>query len=225
MNALRLSTTSYVVLGMIAVRGPSTPYSLKRVVGASVGLFWHFPHAQLYSEPARLATLGLLDVAIEDTGRRRRTYSLTAAGRAALEAWLTAPTDDLFQLRDVAELKLFFGCIGDALDVAALAQEQIKRHENRIAAYERMQDRLGDDRMARSRRPTVELGLEIEYAALRFWTALADDDLDRLRHGRRIREDPETQRTVTDRATPSSDIRSTTTTLTGDEATLGDTPT
>ena len=46
----------------IAMRGPSTSYDLKRAIGHSVGYFWHFPHAQLYSEPKRLEELGLLEV-------------------------------------------------------------------------------------------------------------------------------------------------------------------
>jgi len=50
------------------LRGPSTPYDLKRFVQLSVGNFWPFPHTQLYAEPARLAEAGLL----EETGRRRR---------------------------------------------------------------------------------------------------------------------------------------------------------
>ena len=62
MSTARLTTTSYVVLGMIAMRGPSTSYDLKRAVGHSVGYFWPFPHAQLYSEPKRLVELGLLEV-------------------------------------------------------------------------------------------------------------------------------------------------------------------
>ena len=77
MPELRLTTTSYVVLGMIALHGHCTPYGLKRAVGESVGLFWHFPHAQLYAEPDRLADLGLLARSVEDGGRRRKTYSLT----------------------------------------------------------------------------------------------------------------------------------------------------
>src|SRR6187401_581585 len=88
---LRLTTTSYVVLGMIALHGHCTPYSLKRAVGASVGLFWHFPHAQLYAEPDRLADLGLLARSVEDGGRRRKTYSLTGPGLDALRDWLAAP--------------------------------------------------------------------------------------------------------------------------------------
>jgi len=184
-SAVRLSTTSYVVLGMIALRGPSTPYDLKRAVGHSVGYFWHFPHAQLYSEPDRLADLGLLALSVEDSGRRRKTYSLTGPGHDALREWLASPTHVHFQMRDVAELKLFFNEVGDAGNVAALAAEQIAQHRERIGVYEGMVERFGREPSAAPRMITIELGLEMEYAALRFWTALADDDLDRLRRERR----------------------------------------
>jgi len=107
MSTVRLSTTSYVVLGLIALRGPSTPYDLKRAVGHSVGYFWTFPHAQLYSEPRRLRDAGLLDLDQEDSGRRRMTYSITEQGMAALRAWLAEPANAHFELRDVAEIKLF----------------------------------------------------------------------------------------------------------------------
>ena len=185
MADVRLSPTSYVVLGMIALRGPSTPYDLKRAVGHSVGYFWHFPHAQLYSEPDRLTELGLLELTVEQSGRRRKTYSLTEAGRTALREWLASPTHEHFQMRDIAELKLFFNEAGDPeTDIPALARDQIKQHEERIAVYEAMVERFGDDPRARPRMLTLELGLEMEYAALRFWSALADGDLDRLRAAR-----------------------------------------
>jgi PadR family transcriptional regulator AphA len=184
---VRLSTTSYVVLGMIALRGPSTPYDLKRAVGHSVGYFWHFPHAQLYSEPDRLAELGLLALSVEDAGRRRKTYSLTGPGHDALRDWLAAPTDEHFQMRDVAELKLFFNEVGDPENVAALAAEQCAQHETRIAVYEDMVARFGDDPAAQPRMITLELGLEMEYAALRFWRALRRGDLDGLRRERAAR--------------------------------------
>jgi PadR family transcriptional regulator, regulatory protein AphA len=182
---VRLSTTSYVVLGMIALRGPSTPYDLKRAVGHSVGYFWHFPHAQLYSEPDRLTELGLLELSIEEGGRRRKTYSLTPAGRAALRKWLASPTNEHFQMRDIAELKLFFNEVGEPSDVTNLAHEQIKQHQQRIAVYENMVERFGNNPAVRPRMITLELGLEMEYAALRFWSAVAEGDVERLRAGRR----------------------------------------
>lgn len=184
MSEPRLSSTSYVVLGMIALRGPSTPYDLKRAVGHSVGYFWHFPHAQLYSEPDRLAELGLLALAVEDSGRRRKTYSLTDPGRDALRAWLAAPTAEHFQMRDIAELKLFFNEVGDPGNVPALAAEQMKQHQERIAVYEGMVARFGGESSVEPRMITLELGLEMEHAALRFWRALADGDLDGLRRAR-----------------------------------------
>jgi PadR family transcriptional regulator AphA len=171
----RLSPTSYVVLGTIALRGPSTSYDLKRAVGRSIGYFWHFPHAQLYSEPQRLAELGLLEAETEPDGRRRRTYRLTEEGRKELRAWLAEPTPEHFQMRDIAELKLFFNEVGDPGDVARLAREQVAAHRERIAVYEDMQARYADLDAVAKRMITLRLGLEMEHAALRFWSALLDE--------------------------------------------------
>ena len=86
-----LSPTSYVVLGLLATHGPSTPYDMEQLVDLSLGHFWSFPHSQLYSEPARLAAAGLVEEEREETGRRRRRFSLCDPGRAALQAWLATP--------------------------------------------------------------------------------------------------------------------------------------
>jgi PadR family transcriptional regulator, regulatory protein AphA len=171
----RLSPTSYVVLGTIALRGPSTSYDLKRAVGRSIGYFWHFPHAQLYSEPMRLADLGLLDAETETEGRRRRTFRLTEAGRKELRTWLAEPTPEHFQMRDIAELKLFFNEVGEPGDVARLAREQVAVHRERIAVYEDMQRRYDEVDAVARRMITLRLGLEMEHAALRFWSALLDE--------------------------------------------------
>jgi PadR family transcriptional regulator, regulatory protein AphA len=172
----RLSPTSYVVLGTIALRGPSTSYDLKRAVGRSIGYFWHFPHAQLYSEPMRLAELGLLDAETETEGRRRRTFRLTEAGRKELRTWLAEPTPEHFQMRDIAELKLFFNEVGEPGDVARLAREQVAVHRERIAVYVDMQRRYDEVDAVARRMITLRLGLEMEHAALRFWSSLLDDD-------------------------------------------------
>ena len=126
MSTVRVSTTSFVVLGLIALRGPSTSYELKRAVEHSVGFFWPFPHAQLYDEPARLAAGGLLSVSQEKAGRRRKTYAITAAGRRELRAWLREPVTEAFQLRNIAELKLFFGELADpaADEIGQILQER-----------------------------------------------------------------------------------------------------
>lgn len=175
MASERLSPTSYVVLGMIGLRGPSTSYDLKRAINRSIGYFWVFPHAGLYSEPQRLEKLGLLAASSEAHGRRRRTFSLTDEGLRELQAWLATPTNEHFQLRDVAELKLYFSELGDPGNVGHLAREQITQHEQRIKIYEDMQRRYGDVAELASRMVPLRLGLEMEHAALRFWTALAQE--------------------------------------------------
>lgn len=175
MSSGRLSTTSYVVLGTIGLRGPSTPYDLKRAVGHSVGYFWSFPHAQLYSEPERLERMGLLEVETEQTGRRRKVYSITDEGRDAVRAWLAAPTHEHFEMRDIAEMKLFFNELGDTGNIVNLAREQIKQHEERISVYEDMQRRFGSEPKYARRMIPLRLGLEMERAALRFWSSIAEE--------------------------------------------------
>lgn len=172
MSRLKLTPTSYVVLGIVAMRGPTTSYELKRACHHSVGFFWPFPHAQLYNEPKRLVDLGLLNVQSEDTGRRRQTYTITADGMASLRKWLAEPTEDPLQVRDVAELKLFFGEFAQPEDILNLARGQITQHRQRIATYEQMQTRFGGRKDIADRMVPLRLGLAMEKAALEFWIEL-----------------------------------------------------
>lgn len=175
---LRLSPTSFVVLGLIALRGASTPYDLKRAVGRSVGYFWPFPHSQLYSEPDRLVDAGLLAVRQEGGGRRRKTYSITESGREAVRVWLREPVGEPFQLRNIAELKLFFAELGDEGDIVVLAREQVRLHEQRLAELDAIDLRFRDtaDSAVVRRLVPLQLGRELEGTALAFWRRLAGDD-------------------------------------------------
>jgi len=130
-SEIRLTPTSYIVLGLLDRAGEATPYDLKQAVGMSLGNFWSLPHAQLYAEPERLAAAGLLNERREDGGRRRRHYRLTPAGKSALEAWLAETTEELTELRDLSMLKIFFGA-----DPQALATVQLPARLKRIAEYE-----------------------------------------------------------------------------------------
>jgi DNA-binding PadR family transcriptional regulator len=169
-----LTPTSYLVLGAVARRGPSTPYELKQMVADTVGNFWSFPHSQLYSEPQRLAERGLLSEQREEGGRRRRVFSITDAGLTALRQWLATPTPELTEIRDVALLKLFFGGLGEVEDVAALARSQQRAHEDKLAVYQRLASRPPPARDEHGL-ATLRLGLAYERAAAEFWRSIADD--------------------------------------------------
>jgi DNA-binding PadR family transcriptional regulator len=173
---------------MVAMRGPSTSYDLKRAVQNSVGFFWPFPHAQLYSEPKRLVELGMLEVESEEDGRRRQTYTVTPLGMDALREWLAEPTEEQLQVRDVAELKLFFGEFADRSDILRLSEEQVEQHRERIATYEAIQARFGDRADVADRMVPLRLGLAMEYAALRFWEELKEERT-REREGVDVREE------------------------------------
>ncbi|WP_210428903.1 PadR family transcriptional regulator [Nocardioides eburneiflavus] len=175
MSTPKLTPTSYVVLGMVSMRGPSTSYDLKGAVNRSVGYFWPFPHAQLYSEPKRLVDLGLLEVHQEEGGRRRQLYSATPAGLEALRSWLGEPTREQMQVRDVAELKLFFAEFAKAEDVLQLAREQVEQHRERIKVYEGIQERYRGREDVADRMVPLGLGLAMEHAALDFWEKLEEE--------------------------------------------------
>jgi PadR family transcriptional regulator, regulatory protein AphA len=169
-STIALTPTSYVVLGCLATAGPSTPYDLKQAVTGGIGYFWSFPHSQLYSEPARLARAGLLDEHREEDGRRRRTFSITDAGRRALQDWLADPTAELPDIRDGGLLKLFFGDHAGPDQISALARSQRDAHQQRLELYERL-DALQAVGPAAA---TIGLGLAWERAAAAFWAGIAE---------------------------------------------------
>jgi DNA-binding PadR family transcriptional regulator len=106
---IRLTTTSYAVMGLLKMLGPATPYDLKQALERSVENFWPVPHTTFYDEPARLAQAGYLSQSQESGGRRRKRYALTERGREALRAWADTPGASPPQYRDEGMLKVFAG--------------------------------------------------------------------------------------------------------------------
>jgi DNA-binding PadR family transcriptional regulator len=162
-SSVRLSSTSYVVLGLVETCQPATPYDIKQVAALSVAHFWSLAHTQLYAECERLAAAGLLDETREEGGRRRRVYRLTRDGARALDAWRADVEGTQFELRDLGILKLFFGA-----DPKPLAEAQLAEHEARLAAYKETAEREMPDGM----RLALESGIGHEREFIRFWRRL-----------------------------------------------------
>lgn len=163
---IRLTPTSYIVLGLINTLGRATPYDLKRVHAQGIGGFWSLNHAQLYAEPDRLAGAGYLTVEREEGGRRRKLYELTDRGREAFSSWLAAPTHEFTELRDPGLLQLFFGA-----DAAPLAEVQRRIHAERLAEYEELHRSAGE--WPASARLVLESGIGHEREWLRFWEGVS----------------------------------------------------
>ncbi|WP_028206279.1 PadR family transcriptional regulator [Paraburkholderia nodosa] len=172
---VRLSPISYVVLGVIGLRGPSTPYQLKQAIERSVRYFWPFPHSQLYGEPERLSREGLLDQEVEEGGRRRRVYSLTSSGQEALENWLKTPPGEVFEMRDMAVLQLFFSEFTSTAELVKLAEDQVRLYKERLAVYQAIIEHNEGRESATRRMAPLNLGVRMATACLEFWSGIAEN--------------------------------------------------
>lgn len=167
---MRLTPVSFIVLGLVRHLGAATPYALKAAAAESVGNLWTVQHAQLYTEPEKLAAAGLLSEEREEAGRRRRTYRITPDGEAALTEWLHTPAEGAGEVRDPGLLKLFFGA-----DPARLAPTELERHERKLARYEATMAAYGAT-MPPGPRLALEAGIAHEHTWLAYWRGLAAAD-------------------------------------------------
>jgi DNA-binding PadR family transcriptional regulator len=124
MSSASLTTTSYAVLGLLAIK-PWSSYELTQQMDRSLGRIWPRATSKLYEEPKKLVTHGLARSTSEQNGQRSRTvYTITAKGRRALAAWLHEPGEGpVLEFEQL--LKVFFAenaTKGDVLASLAAAQ-------------------------------------------------------------------------------------------------------
>jgi DNA-binding PadR family transcriptional regulator len=87
----KLTTTSYALLGLLAVR-PWTTHELVQQIEKSLRRLWPRAQSKLYEEPKKLVEHGYARAADDWVGQRRRTrYTITPRGRRALAAWVGQP--------------------------------------------------------------------------------------------------------------------------------------
>jgi DNA-binding PadR family transcriptional regulator len=113
-----LTTTSYAILGLLAVK-PWTTHELVRQVDRSLRRIWPRAQSKLYEEPKKLVAHGYARAADDPVGRRHRTrYTITPRGRRALAAWLREPGDGpVLEFEQL--VKIHFADSGTKADVVA----------------------------------------------------------------------------------------------------------
>ncbi len=122
--------TRFVILGLLCSE-PASGYAVKQSIDETVGGFWQESYGQLYPTLKQLTAEGLVTEAAASTGGRKRTiYTITDAGRAALQTWLTEPPTPEHTRSEIA-LKVFFGAwappgavVGHLRSTAARARAQ-----------------------------------------------------------------------------------------------------
>lgn len=103
---------SYALLGLLSLRS-WTGYELTQQVTHSLSHVWPASTANLYREQQRLVRLGWAEVAQEPAGpeRTRNRYTISPAGRAALNDWLDSPPGAT-NLESEALLRIWFADAG-----------------------------------------------------------------------------------------------------------------
>ncbi len=115
---MKVSTTTYGLLGMLAVRS-WTGYELTHQMRRSLRFVWSSSEGHLYREQKNLVDLGWAAVEEEQAGARtRKRYTITDAGVDALGEWLSsAPQEPHFEIEGL--VRLFHGSHGTVTDLAA----------------------------------------------------------------------------------------------------------
>jgi DNA-binding PadR family transcriptional regulator len=137
-SAPPMTTTSYAILGLLAVK-PWTTHELVQQVDRSLRRLWPRAQSKLYEEPKKLVAHGYARASDDPVGRRRRTrYTITAAGRRALAAWVAVPGAGP-SLEFEQLVKIHFADSGSKADVlanleAARAWVLAENEENLVAA-------------------------------------------------------------------------------------------
>ena len=163
MSDARLTTSSYLVLGIIDKLGEASAYDVKVEAGRTVAPFWQVPHAQVYAQCDRLLQAGLLSQVRQESGRNRRVLSLTDEGRAALQQWLADPEFVPVEARERGILKLWFGGRPDVL-----APTQLDEHVRTLGEYEELAESVGE-LLTPGQREALEFGIRYERMMVDFW--------------------------------------------------------
>lgn len=143
MSSRPLTTTSFAILGLLAIQ-PWSTYELAQLMRRSLHFVWPRAESNLYAEPKRLVGAGLVAAEVVWNGDRKRTvYSITPDGRAALRDWLGDEPPSQ-RLESEPALRVLYGNLGSKEDllaaigrIAADAEESIRHFRDLGEEYAR----------------------------------------------------------------------------------------
>ncbi|MFI8826061.1 PadR family transcriptional regulator [Streptomyces sp. NPDC053431] len=172
MSEVRLTTPSFLVLGIIDKLGEASPYDVKVEAARTVAPFWSVPHAQVYAQCDRLLAAGLLAEIRREGSRGRRLLRVTQTGARALREWLEDPAFVPVEARERSILKLWFGA-----SPRVHAPVQVTEHTRTLEDYEELAGTVGE-LLTRGQREALEFGIRYERMMVDFWRWVADREPD-----------------------------------------------
>jgi DNA-binding PadR family transcriptional regulator len=161
-----VSTTSYALLGLLILDPESsdagmTGYELKQRADRTLRFYWTSPAmSQIYTELDRLDEHGYVSSTEAQEGKRTtRRFTITAAGRRALNTWLLASDADLPVLKHPIAMRLMLGSLMGADAVEAMLATYVDQLVEIRAELQEVRDRLGDIEQFRFPARVAEWGL------------------------------------------------------------------
>jgi len=120
---MRLSTTSYAILGLLDLR-PWTAYELTKHMRRNLHYFFPRAESGIYGEFKKLTSSGMATAEASSQGNRTRTtYTITDNGRQALQEWLSTPTERAFAMDSEGMLRVLYAGAGTVEDLRRTADE------------------------------------------------------------------------------------------------------
>lgn len=135
---MRETKSRYAILGMLGI-APMSGYDIKKEIGESVSNFWTESYGQIYPVLKTLVAEKLVTKTVRKGAGKpdRHVYSLTAAGREELRAWLAEEVSTPKVERNELLLKLFFGEEVEA-GVNVRHVERFREHQRELFEKYRM---------------------------------------------------------------------------------------
>ncbi len=135
MSRKQLTTLEYALIGLIGIE-PGTGYDIHKVFATTPLSHFSSSPGAIYPALRRLTHGGLLEAHLDTTkeARPRRVFSLTAAGKRALDFWLHQPVTREELIRSGGAPVLRFSLAGGQLSREEILA-YLETYQKAVAAY------------------------------------------------------------------------------------------
>lgn len=161
----------HAILGFLSFV-PLSGYDLKKAFDRSVRHFWPANQSQIYRTLAELSDDDLVEKEVIEREERldMKIYSITPAGRAELQRWLSTPLPEQDD-REPFLIQVYFSGVLDDAQVLDLMRHKLHETEERLAVYEAVHrasletpSRVADPRAVFFSLLTLEAGYQTNQA-------------------------------------------------------------
>jgi DNA-binding PadR family transcriptional regulator len=162
------SRTRFLILGLLS-EGPMSGYDIVHVTRLRFRFFWSESYGQIYPGLRKLEAEGLVAAGPEPGARGKKSWSISASGRKALEAWLEEPgANDSLRMETL--LKAYFAHNAGPQSLASILGGFQARLAGDIKTLETMEAQLRELPDPRRNHEYAFMTAELGIATCRLWS-------------------------------------------------------